>query len=255
MAQHSDTKALVIGGTQGLGRTIAERLVAEGCTQLTIAGRDSIKGKAAADEIGAIFRPVDLLETDAVVALVDHCADEMGGLNVLVNSAAITDRGSILDTTPELWDRIMTANTRSPFFAIQRTAQRAIDASHPARIVNILSMVIHGGQSFLAPYSASKAALANVTKNAAQMLRHHQIQVNGINCGWMDTPGEDALQRKFHNGGDDWLAKAEAGQPFRMLVKPDHVAGLASYMLSRDSGVMTGSLVDFDQHVAGAYPE
>jgi len=119
-------------------------------------------------------------------------------------------------------------------------AQRAIAADHPARIVNILSMVVHGGQSFLAPYSASKAALANVTKNAAQALRSHHIRINGINCGWMDTPGEDAVQRKFHDADDDWLAKAEASQPFGMLVKPAHVAELASFMLSPSSGVMTG---------------
>ena len=116
-------------------------------------------------------------------------------------------------------------------------------------------MAAHCGQSFLAPYSASKAALANVTKNAAQALRGHRIRVNGINCGWMDTPGEDAIQRQYHGAGDDRLARAEAAQPFGMLVKPDHVAGLASYMLGAGSGVMTGAVVDFDQHVPGSYPE
>ena len=79
--------------------------------------------------------------------------------------------------------------------------------------------------------------------------------MNGINCGWMDTPGEDVVQRRFHDAGDDWLERAEAVQPFGMLVKPEHVAGLASYMLGPGSGVMTGSIVDFDQHVAGSYPE
>ena len=71
----------------------------------------------------------------------------------------------------------------------------------------------------------------------------------------MDTPGEDAVQRKYHGAGDGWLALAEARQPMGMLVKPGHVAGLASLMLSPDSGVMTGALVDFDQNVAGAAPE
>jgi NAD(P)-dependent dehydrogenase (short-subunit alcohol dehydrogenase family) len=55
--------------------------------------------------------------------------------------------------------------------------------------------------------------------------------------------------------GEDWLAKAEAAQPMRQLVKPDQLAGLVSYLLSPESGVMTGALVDYDQHVAGAYPE
>ena len=180
----------------------------------------------------------------------------MGRINALVNAGALTDRGSILDTTPEMLDRMMTANTRSPFFALQRCrAARHCSAGHPAAAVNILSMVVHCGQSFLAPYSASKAALANVTKNAAQALRAHRIRVNGINCGWMDTPGEDAIQRRYHGATDGWLERAEAAQPFGMLVKPASVAGLAALMLSPQSGVMTGSMVDFDQNVAGAYPE
>ena len=252
---HRETAALVIGGTQGLSLAIAERLRAEGCTRLVITGRDRAKGETAAAEVGATFLPADLEDTEAVVRLVDEAAEAMGRVTALAVAGALTDRGSILDTTPALWDRMMTANARSPFFAIQRVAQRAIEAGHEASIVNVLSMVVHCGQSFLAPYSASKAALANVTRNAAQALRRHRVRVNGINCGWMDTPGEDAIQRKYHGAGDDWLEKAEAAQPFGSLVKPAHVARLAAFMLGPASGVMTGSIVDFDQNVAGAYPE
>jgi NAD(P)-dependent dehydrogenase (short-subunit alcohol dehydrogenase family) len=198
---------------------------------------------------------VDLADARAVIDLVDRAAGAMGRVDALVNAGALTDRGSILDTTPDLWDRVMAANARGPFFALQRLAQRAVEGGHPAAAVNILSMVVHCGQSFLAPYAASKAALANVTKNAANALAGHRIRVNGINCGWMDTPGEDAVQRRFHGAGDGWLAEAEARQPFGMLVKPDHVAGLAAYMLGPRSGVMTGAIVDFDQNVSGAYPE
>ncbi len=254
-APHRDTAALVIGGTQGLGLAIAARLVAEGCTRLVLAGRDAEKGQAAARRLGASFMAVDLADARAVIDLVDRAAGAMGRVDALVNAGALTDRGSILDTTPDLWDRVMAANARGPFFALQRLAQRAVEGGHPAAAVNILSMVVHCGQSFLAPYAASKAALANVTKNAANALAGHRIRVNGINCGWMDTPGEDAVQRRFHGAGDGWLAEAEARQPFGMLVKPDHVAGLAAYMLGPRSGVMTGAIVDFDQNVSGAYPE
>ena len=252
---HRDTSALVLGGTQGLGLAIAERLRAEGCTRLIVTGRDRAKGEAAAAAAGAMFLPVDLGETETVVRAVDEAAETMGGVTALAVAGALTDRGSILDTSPDLWDRMMSANAKSPFFAIQRMAQRAIAAGHPASAVNILSMVVHCGQSFLAPYTASKAALANVTRNAAQALRRQHIRVNAINCGWMDTPGEDAIQRKYHGAGDDWLEKAEAAQPFGSLVKPAHVARLAAFMLGPASGVMTGSIVDFDQNVAGAYPE
>lgn len=254
-APHRDTAALIIGGTQGLGCAIAKRLRSEGCTRLVVAGRDRVRGENAARDLEATYLPVDLTDTDAVIRLVDEAGDALGGVNALVNAAALSDRGSLLDTSTELWDLLMTANAKSPFFALQRVAQRAVEGGFPASVVNVLSMVVHCGQSYLAPYSASKAALANVTKNAAQSLRTRRIRVNGINCGWMDTPGEDATQRRFHGAGDDWLAKAEAAQPFGMLVKPAHVAGLASYLLGPASGVMTGSIVDFDQNVAGAYPE
>ncbi|MBY6153889.1 SDR family oxidoreductase [Vannielia litorea] len=252
---HANTHALIIGGTQGLGRAIAEQLVAEGCTNLVIASRNVPRGEAVAEEIGATFMPVDLLDTAATVDLVEKAAAHMGRLDALVNSAALTDRGTVLDTSPELWDRLMTANARSPYFALQRMAQLAIEAGHPASVVNILSIVVHGGQSFLSPYAASKALMVNVTKNAASTLSHHRIRVNGINCGWMDTPGEDEIQRKYHDGGDDWLEKAEARMPFGMLVKTPHVAHLASYLLSENAGVMTGACIDFDQVVPGMYPE
>jgi NAD(P)-dependent dehydrogenase (short-subunit alcohol dehydrogenase family) len=252
---HGDTAALIIGGTQGLGLAVAERLRAGGCTRLVIAGRDARRGAAAAEGLGARYLPVDLADTAGVTALVDRAAEVMGRVSALVNAGALTDRGSVLDTTPALWDALMAANARGPFFAIQRVAQRAIEAGHPASVVNILSMVVHCGQSFLAPYSASKAALANVTKNAANALARHRVRVNGINCGWMDTPGEDAVQRRFHGAVDGWRAAAEARQPFGMLVKPAHVADLVAYLLGPASGVMTGALIDFDQNVSGAYPE
>lgn len=260
MPDHRDSVAVIAGGTQGLGLAIAQRLMAEGCTRLAIAGRRKPEGEEAAAglrRLGAevLFVPADMGRVEDATAIVDRAAGHFGRVTALVNAAATTERGSILDCSPADFDRHIAVNTRGPFFALQRFAQLAVAAGHPAQVVNILSMVVHCGQSYLAPYSASKAALANITKNAAQALRGHRIRVNGINCGWMDTPGEDMTQRRFHGATDGWLEAAEARQPMGMLVKPAHVAGLASYLLSSDSGVMTGALVDFDQNVAGAYPE
>lgn len=183
MSAHESTHALILGGTEGLGLAIARQLKSEGCTRLVITGRNTVKGSAAAAELEAQFMSVDLADTVATVEVIDRAADAMGRVDAMVVAGALTDPGSILDTTPDLWDRMMTANARTPFFAIQTVAQRAIAAGHGASIVN---------------------------------------------CGWMDTPGEDAVQRGHHGAGDDWLALAEAAQPFGMIVKPAHVAGLAS---------------------------
>jgi NAD(P)-dependent dehydrogenase (short-subunit alcohol dehydrogenase family) len=255
MGLHDTTVAVITGGAQGLGRAVAERLAAEGCTRIVISGRDTAKGTRAATRIGADFIAAEMGDVAEVRALIDAAAARFGPVTALVNAAAVTDRASVLDCTPAEWDRQFAVNARGPFFAIQAVAQGAIAAGQRASVVNILSMVTHCGQSFLAPYSASKAALGNVTRNAANALRRHRIRVNGINVGWMDTPGEDAIQRRWHNAGDDWLARAEAAQPFGSLVKPASVAGLVSWLVSDASGVMTGSVIDFDQNVAGAYPE
>jgi NAD(P)-dependent dehydrogenase (short-subunit alcohol dehydrogenase family) len=203
----------------------------------------------------AWFLAVDLGDARAAIGMVDAANERMGSVTALVNSAAATDRAGILDATPEGWDRMFAVNCTGPSFAIQRFAQLAIAAGRGGSVVNVLSMNIHGGQSFLTPYSASKAALGNVTKNVAQALRTKRIRVNAVNPGWMDTPAEDEVQRKYHGATDGWLEKAEARMPFGMLVKPAHVAGLVAYLLGPASGVMTGALIDFDQHVAGGSAE
>ena len=258
--RHAGTRAIVTGGAQGLGLAIARRLLAEGATKLVLAGRDAEKGRAVAKELSAggadvCFCQVDLGDVSDVLNMADAADVNLDGANALVNAAAACDRGSVLDATPEVWGRLMDVNARGPFFLMQRFAQAAIERGEPAAVVNILSMAIHCGQSYLAPYTASKAALAAITRNAAQALRRERIRVNGIACGWMDTPGEDLTQRRWHGAGDGWLAEAEAAQPFGQLVKPAEVAGLAAYLLSAEAGVMTGAVIDFDQNVAGAYPE
>jgi NAD(P)-dependent dehydrogenase (short-subunit alcohol dehydrogenase family) len=179
----------------------------------------------------------------------------LGTVNALLNSAATTARGTLQGTTLEMWQQQMDINARGPFLLMQALVRHLLETKAPGSIVNILSQSAHCGQSFLVGYSASKAALANLTKNVAQSHRAQRIRCNGVMAGWMDTPGEHAIQKRAHNAPDDWLAKAEAARPMGQLAKPDELAGLVSYMLSPDSGVMTGALVDYDQWVPGAQPE
>ena len=161
------------------------------------------------------------------------------------------ERGTILDTTPDLFDRIMAVNVRAPFFLMQGAIQTMIDRGIAGSILNILSMSSHGGQPFLSPYSASKGALATLTRNVARAVLKHCIRVNGLNLGWMDSPAEHAIQKRFHAAADDWLQRAEKEQPFGRLLKPAEVAGVAAFLLSDRSGLMTGSIIDFDQNVIG----
>jgi NAD(P)-dependent dehydrogenase (short-subunit alcohol dehydrogenase family) len=110
-----------------------------------------------------------------------------------------------------------------------------------------------GGQPYLAPYAAAKAGLAGLTRNVAWAHRRDRVRVNTLDIGWTDTEGEDATQRRFHGAGDDWRERAAAGLPMGRLADPDEIAEMVVFLLSDRSGVVTGSVIDWDQHVAGAY--
>ena len=101
MTSHASTCALILGGTQGPGLAIAEQLVADGCTNLVLAARDPVKGEAAAAKLGAGFLSVDLADCQDVMACVEGAAARMGRLDAMCIAGASTDRGSILETTPE----------------------------------------------------------------------------------------------------------------------------------------------------------
>ncbi|MEK0083760.1 SDR family oxidoreductase [Benzoatithermus flavus] len=249
--------AIVTGGTQGLGETIARLFVARGAEAIVITGRSRERGekvKAELEAMGAktVFVPAELAELDQVREIVRRCDEAFGRVDCLVNAAALTDRGTILDTSPELFDRMFAVNVRAPFFLIQAAAKVMRREGRGGTIVNILSTSAYGGQHFLAAYSASKGALGILTKNVAYALMRDSIRVNGLNIGWMNTPGEHAIQAKAHNAPPDWLERAGAELPLGRLLEPLEVARAVAFLASDESVPMSGALVDFDQSVQGA---
>ncbi len=258
--RHKNTAAVVTGGAQGVGLAISRQLVAEGCRKVMLAGRDEEKGKNAVAELSAMgadaaFIPINLENVQACLDLIDASVARFGTINALVNAAALGARGSLTNTTAELWDRMFATNARAPFFLMQGFVKHRQHQGGGGSIVNILSQCVHCGQSYLAAYSASKGALATLTKNVANAHRFDRVRCNAILPGWMDTPGEDSTQRKYHGASDGWLERAEQKQPMGQLCKPQQLAGLATYLLGADAGVMTGALIDYDQNIAGSYPE
>ena len=248
--------AIITGSTQGLGEAIARKLAAEQASGLTISGRNSERGKALAEELTqqgttTIFVRAELENPDECRNLVSQSYNHFGRLDGLVNSAGITTRGTLEDTTVKLWDQHMAVNVRAPFLTMQEAVKVMQKQGCGGAIVNIITKSAHGGQPILTPYSTSKGALATLTKNAAYSQRWHKIRVNGIMVGWMDTPAEDMIQRHYHGANDYWLEAAESKQPLGKLAKPDEVAELVALMLSDRGGVMCGSLIDYDQEIVG----
>jgi NAD(P)-dependent dehydrogenase (short-subunit alcohol dehydrogenase family) len=256
--QFQNAVAVVTGGTQGLGEAIARTFAERGAKGLVICGRNAERGHAVAREISnqgcqTEFVQADLESVEEACQVTARADNVFGRVDVLVNAAGITDRGTIFDTSPELFDRMFAVNVRAPFFLMQEAAKIMRREKIEGAMVNILSMSAHGGQPFITAYSGSKGALATLTKNAAFSLMPWRIRVNALNIGWMNTPGEDRIMKTYHDAEDGWLEKAAKEQPFGRLLDPKEVARAVAFLTSGESGMMTGSVIDFDQSVAGCY--
>ncbi|OHV83002.1 SDR family oxidoreductase [Mesorhizobium sp. ORS 3428] len=248
---------LVTGATQGIGRAIAEVAAHSGAEGLLITGRDEKRGDAVAAELTAdgtptAFAAADLGDPGAPAILARACIDRFGRIDGLVNAAGLTDRASFVDADLDDWASLFAVNARAPFFLMQAAIADMKRRSQGGAIVNILSINAHCGAPELAVYSATKGALATLTRNAANAHRFDRIRVNGINVGWTDTPAERVMQAETLGQGPGWLDAANAAQPFGRLFSVSDIANLATFLLSDAAGPMTGALIDQEQWVIGA---
>lgn len=247
---------LISGGTQGLGAGVARRAAAEGAAGIAVTGRNAESGEKLAAEIAASgietrFIKTDLADVEQARNSVLETISAFGRLDCTVNAAGLTTRGTMLDTTPELFDAHIAVNLKSPFFIMAETIKHLRSRGVPGNIVNVISIAELGGQPYLAPYVAAKAGLAGATRNAAHAHRWDKIRINGLDIGWTATDGEAETQKKFHGAGEDWLEKANASVPMGKLGQVDEIAEFIVFLLSDRSGVVTGSVIDWDQNVFG----
>jgi NAD(P)-dependent dehydrogenase (short-subunit alcohol dehydrogenase family) len=243
---------VVTGSTQGLGAAVAARVAQLGAAGVVITGRDRERGERVRDSLGtdALFVAGDLSVEADCRAVIAACAERFGRLDGLVNAAGLSLRGTLEDTSVELWDLLFAVNVRAPFILIQEAA-RLMDGGS---VVNIITMASHGGEPVLTAYAASKGALATLTRNLGYSLQPKRIRVNGLNIGWTATEGEHGVQTGTGQAAD-WLADADAGRPFGRLLRPDDIAPAVTYLLSDAARMVTGSVIDFDQTVLGPYGE
>jgi NAD(P)-dependent dehydrogenase (short-subunit alcohol dehydrogenase family) len=246
---------LVSGGTQGVGVAVARAAAREGAS-VAVTGRRPEPGNALVDELRAAggraaYVRCDVADVPDAQAAVRTVLAEFGRVDCLVNAAGLTARGTLLDTTPELFDQHIAINLRGPFFLMQGVVADLVARKSPGTVVNIISSSELGGQPYLAPYVAAKAGLAGLTRNAAHAHRWDRIRINGLDIGWTDTEGEDATQRAFHHADDAWRERAGKALPMGKLSQADEIADFVVFLLSDRSGVVTGSIIDWDQNIFG----
>ena len=238
----SDKVILITGAASGIGAAIARAARAEGAHSLFLTDRTPMPG----------LHQADLTDPAAPQTIVEHALKTHGRIDILVNAAGLTTRASTTTATPEIWDSLFTVNARAAFFLMQATIANMLARRAAGTILNILSINAHCGIPDLTVYSATKAALSTLTKNAARSHMADHIRVNGINLGWVATATEHHMQSVTLGHGPDWQARVAAEMPLNRLITEDECARLAVFLMGTASAPLSGSVIDFEQKIAGA---
>jgi NAD(P)-dependent dehydrogenase (short-subunit alcohol dehydrogenase family) len=248
--------ALITGGAQGLGAAAAARLLNDGFAGVVLLDRNGEALKAKQRELsrlGACEAVVaDLLDAATPATAMALVGTRFGRLDVLFNAAGNTERCGLDDTSPEAFDRLFGANVKAPLFMMQE-AVKLMRRQGQGTIINTGSMLSYGGPPNLITYSASKAALATLTKAAANAVKREGIRMFTINLGWVATDGEHKLQTTFHGMPENWAEILGKRMPAGRLISSEDVAGLVAFLVSPAAQMMTGAVIDYEQMPAGTY--
>jgi len=246
--------AVVTGSTRGLGAAIARRLAADGA-DVALSGRSAADGEKVAAEIRttgvrALFCAGDLAEPEACRALVRAALDGLGGVDILVHSAALTSRSTLENFTPEQFDAQFHLNVRAPLLLAQ--AALASLTRRRGVIVNIGSVNAYMGWPNLLIYSATKAALMNASRNLANALKYARVRVFCLNVGWMDTDGEREVIAASGRDPRQGIRAAGRGRPLGRLLLPGDVAEVCVLLASDRAAAFSGSVIDLEQFPLGS---
>lgn len=235
-----DKVALITGGARGIGLGFAQAYAAEGA-KVIIADINIERAEKAAVGIGSSAKAVrldvtDLKQIEKVVADIDT---EYGGVDILVNNAAIFDMAPINEITEESYEQVFNINLRGPLFMMKAVSNVMIKRGRGGKIINMASQAGRRGEALVTLYCASKAAIISATQSAALALVKHGIQVNAIAPGVVDGEHWDVVDASFAKweGLKPGEKKAAVSKsvPIGRFATPQDITGMAIFLASSDS--------------------
>nr|WP_298098672.1 L-iditol 2-dehydrogenase [uncultured Shinella sp.] len=243
--------ALITGSARGIGRAFAEAYVREGA-RVAIADINLERANATAQEIGpaAYAVQMDVTKQESIDAAIAACVKEAGGIDILVNNAALFDLQPIVEITRESYDRLFSINVGGTLFTLQAAAKQMIAQGRGGKIINMASQAGRRGEALVGVYCATKAAVISLTQSAGLNLIGHGINVNAIAPGVVDGEhwdGVDALFAKYENrplGEKKRLVGEEV--PFGRMGTADDLTGMAIFLASQESNYIVAQTYNVD---------
>jgi NAD(P)-dependent dehydrogenase (short-subunit alcohol dehydrogenase family) len=243
--------AVVTGGARGIGAAICRRYADEGAC---VAVADILDGEAAAlaREIGrdAFGAQLDVTSRASIDGMVETVVAQAGGIDILVNNAAVFDMAPLLEITEASYDKQFAVNVKGLLFTLQAVAAQMVKQGRGGKIVNFSSQAGRRGEPLVAVYCASKAAVISITQSTGLALIRHGINVNGIAPGVVDTPMWDQVDALFakYEGLPLGEKKRQVGSavPYGRMGAPEDLAGAAVFLASADSDYVVAQTLNVD---------
>lgn len=241
--------AIITGAARGIGRAFAEAYIREGAT-VAIADINEAAVRETAAQIGAHPVVMDVTKQDSIDAGLAQAVAAMGGIDILINNAALFDLAPITEITRQSYDTLFAINVGGTLFVMQAVARHMIDTGRRGKIINMASQAGRRGEALVGVYCATKAAVISLTQSAGLNLIAHGINVNAIAPGVVDGEHWDGVDAKFaaYENKPRGQKKAEVGAavPFGRMGTAEDLTGMAIFLASPEADYIVAQTYNVD---------